>query len=456
MEGAATRSTTTHRRSFVALGLRTCPRARRLGPSFGSWIHDRIGRDPADFNRRSPSPPSQITPLHMRSSDPASGPRAPDGAQPFTTTECTMSTVIPEPIVVPPHVDHILDEVGRQLQITPTQFARVESAYDAVGKWLRAAGSSLEIYDPHIYPQGSIALRTTVKPLHGEEFDLDLVAELARWTGSALELHAALGERLAENADYKRMMEAKKRCWRLNYTGGFHVDALPARNDLVRPNDNSIEVPDCDAEEWKASNPLDYVTWFERQAHPYYRAMQAKQQAPLPPPDRFDAGDPLRRAVQLMKRHRDVRFDGRPENAPRSIVLTTLAAKYYNGQESVGEALLWILGGIASEIASAGDRPLVVRNPVNLKENFAEAWEDDPQAYAEFCDYVERLAVDLRALISTPLGEQFWKHGGRLFGIDVAKKAVEVYNTTHGAIALTALERIGRGSTAPAKPWAGV
>lgn len=363
-----------------------------------------------------------------------------------------MSTVASAPIVVPPHVDHVLDEIGRQLQITPTQFARAERAYLTVGQWLSADGSPLAKYRPEIYPQGSMALRTTVRPLHGEEFDLDLVVEMDGWTGSAMDLYKALGDRLAEHGDYKKILEGKKRCWRLNYAGDFHLDALPGRDDASRPHDNSIEVPDREVRGWKPSNPKDYVAWFESRAKPYYRALEARQQAPIPAPDPVDARDPLRRAVQLLKRHRDVRFDGNPDHAPRSIVLTTLAAKYYNGQESVGEALLRILGGITAEIRATSG-PLVVPNPVNPDENFAEAWETNPQAYTEFVDYVDQLALDLEALIKTPLGERFRDRSGRLFGLEVAKKAVEVYNEKHGAAALATLERIGRGSTAPAKPW---
>lgn len=365
-----------------------------------------------------------------------------------------MSTVLPEQTVVPPHVDHVLDEVGRELQITPTQFARAESAYLSVGAWLSKEGSSLALYDPEIYPQGSMALRTTVRPLHGDEFDLDLVSELHGWKGSAMEIHKAVGDRLAEHGEYEKMLEGKKRCWRLNYSGEFHLDALPGREAAKGPG-NAIEVPDRELGDWKPSNPKDYVAWFDAQARPYYEAVEARKQAPLPAPQPGDARDPLRRAVQLMKRHRDVRFDGNPDSAPRSIVLTTLAAKHYNGQESVGEALLWILHGIMLEIQEADGAPLVVPNPVNPAENFADAWEGDLEAYEEFVKYIEQFAIDLRELVKAPLGEEFRQRGGRLFGLEVAKKAVETYNRKHGAAATTALEAIGRGpKETPAKPWA--
>jgi hypothetical protein len=44
---------------------------------------------------------------------------------------------------------------------------------------------------------------------------------------------------------------------------------------------------------------------------------------------------PLQRAVQLLKRHRDVYFAGDYENRPISIIITTLAAHAYKNQENV-------------------------------------------------------------------------------------------------------------------------
>ena len=314
-----------------------------------------------------------------------------------------MSTIDPL-LVVPPHVDRVLDEIGRTLQITPTQYERARSAYESVGEWLEGAPSPLAPYRPEIYPQGSMALRTTVHPLHDEEFDLDLVCELSGWTGTAMQIYDAVGARLGANGTYRKMLEGKKRCWRLNYAGDFHLDALPGREDRNGPT-FSIEVPDRSVSTWKPSNPKGYVVWFEDRARPYYALFEARK-APLPSFAPGDAGDPLRRAVQLLKRHRDVRFDGAPDNAPRSIVLTTLAAKHYQGQESVGEALLGILAGIQAEIGRE-DGLLVVPNPVNEAENFAEAWQDNEPAYRQFVEYVEQFAQDLRALFTAPLNERF-------------------------------------------------
>lgn len=360
-----------------------------------------------------------------------------------------MSTIEPT-LVVPPHVDHILHEIGRTLQLTSAQYDRARSAYNAVGEWLARDESPLAMYGPQIYPQGSMALRTTVRPLHDDEFDLDLVCELAGWTDDAMALYMAVGDRLKENETYRRMLEGKKRCWRLNYAGDFHLDALPAR-DARSHLPYAIEVPDRSVREWKASNPRGYVLWFEGRARPYYALLEARN-APLPPINDVDAGDPLRRSIQLMKRHRDIRFEGSPENAPRSIVLTTLAAQHYAGQESVGEALVRILVGIQVEIART-DGVIVVPNPMNPEENFADAWQDNVAAYHEFVAYIDRFTEDLRALFTSPLNEQFSATAERLYGSSVAKKAIQTYNEQHGGRAAAALTNIGASAGATGRPW---
>lgn len=360
-----------------------------------------------------------------------------------------MST-IESMLVVPPHVDHILHEIGRTLQITPTQYERARSAYEAVGDWLKDAASPLAPHRPQIYPQGSMALRTTVRPLHGEEFDLDLVCELAGWTDNAMALYRAVGNRLRDHERYGRILEGKKRCWRLNYAGDFHLDALPGR-DARNHFRFAIEVPDRSVQGWKASNPRGYVLWFEDRARPYYALLEARR-APLPTFDPGDAGDPLRRAVQVLKRHRDIRFDADPENAPRSIVLTTLAAKHYRGQESVGEALLGSLVGIQVEIANT-DGILEVPNPTNPEENFADTWKDNRKAYDDFVAYVHQFVSDLRALFTAPFNEQFSHRFERLFGASVAKKAIDAYNDRHGYHTSAALTSIGSSAGVVGRPW---
>jgi hypothetical protein len=72
----------------------------------------------------------------------------------------------------------ILESICVKLQITDTQFNQANQHYKAVGELLSKPGSRVGRYSPHIYPQGSLRLDTTVKPQGQNEFDLDAVCKL--------------------------------------------------------------------------------------------------------------------------------------------------------------------------------------------------------------------------------------------------------------------------------------
>lgn len=72
-------------------------------------------------------------------------------------------------------LDRHLARVCILSELTATQFRNVEEKYRAVGDWLAADGSSLALFAPEVYPQGSMLLGTTVRPYGQNEYDLDLV-----------------------------------------------------------------------------------------------------------------------------------------------------------------------------------------------------------------------------------------------------------------------------------------
>lgn len=280
-------------------------------------------------------------------------------------------------------LDDLLERVGEKLQLSPTRYQQAESRYLAIGEWLNAEGTALAIFKPVIYPQGSMRIGTTVRPRGRQEHDLDLVLELkADWRlfPRPVVLLDMVQNRLLENKTYHGMIERKNRCIRIIYANEFHLDILPAC-----PNPDAglycVLVPDCAAEDWKHSNPKGYALWFERTAE-LKRAEFKRHIEPLPEQAAVADLAPLKRAVQLLKRYRDVYFEETPELAPVSILLTTLAAQYYGGQLSVGAALMSILEGIVSSIPTYGR--LYVPNPTNPLEDFSERWDSEPKAYKAF------------------------------------------------------------------------
>lgn len=285
-------------------------------------------------------------------------------------------------------IDDLLQRIGYKLQISPTQRNLAEMHYNAVAKWLTLNDAVFKEADVDIYPQGSLRIGTTVKPLKQQEYDLDLVIEIKEdWMDKdPIDLLNKIEKRLKENATYKPMVERKNRCIRLNYEHEFHMDILPAH-----PADTTystcVKVPDRKAEDWKDSNPKGYAQWFDKRSIYYQTLLEKKAKIdPLPDDDSFERKPPLKRAVQLIKRFRDVYFEDNPDQAPISIVLTTLSGHLYKGESSVAEALTNILNGIVRLIPTK--EKLVVRNPSNELEILSERWNQDPELYKSFVTFV--------------------------------------------------------------------
>lgn len=287
-------------------------------------------------------------------------------------------------------LDDLLQRVGQKLQISKTQRELAEQRYNAVGTWLSKDEELFKEKDVDIYPQGSLSISTTVKPLQQQEYDLDLVCEIKEnWQQKdPIELLDSIEKRLKEHDTYKPMVERKNRCIRLNYANEFHMDILPAH-----PTDNglntNLKVPDRKAEDWKDSNPKGYAGWFNERSEQYWNVLMEKKAAsinPLPIDDHPDRKPPLKRAVQLIKRYRDIYFEDDLDSAPISIVLTTLAGKHYDGQVSVNDAIDGILKKILSSIPKDGR--LIVLNPTNKNEDLSERWDGKPELYQAFIRFI--------------------------------------------------------------------
>lgn len=322
-------------------------------------------------------------------------------------------------------LDDLLERISQKLQLSPTEYARVEQSYRAVTDWLRAKESPVAKFLPDIYAQGSFKIRTTVKPRGRNEFDLDFVCELQIDTSAfpnPILLLDMIEARLRDSGVYREKVTRKNHCIRISFDR-FHMDILPA---CPRPSSGvygemSVVVPDCDANDWKASNPKGYARWFDA------RAQEAvvrfiKNVEPLPEQQSHDELATLNLSVQLIKRRRDVQFATNPKGAPISIVLTTLAAQNYRGETSVTAAMTGILDGIVAMIPNISSRRLVVLNPTNHEEDLSERWDSDPEAYLDFVSWVTSFRKEWGQLVALSGIHNVSSILEKMFGERVAKE----------------------------------
>lgn len=318
----------------------------------------------------------------------------------------------------------VLEQLAEVIDITPSQHEAAVERYQAVGRWLSKEDSPLAAYNPQIYPQGSFRLGTVIKPLTGEDqYDIDLVCQLE----STVEDHTQeqikqmVGKRLEDNGDYERMMDKEgRRCWTLIYAEStrFHMDILPSIPDdylwLTGANvplplaENAICITDKEdpnykvrSRSWTKSNPKGYADWFKEQMkvqlNEQRRLFAEKFRMSIEEVQDYKIKTPLQRAVQLLKRHRDISF-GDDVDRPISIIITTLAAKSYAEQDNIYDALIGILDKMPDHIETRrfGDKEVKwVENPVNPQENFADKWEESHRKEENFYKWMEEAKKDI-------------------------------------------------------------
>lgn len=327
------------------------------------------------------------------------------------------------------HLSEAFEHLADELDVPPSKYRDAQERYRAVGEWLNSNDAEIAKYDPDIYPQGSFALGTVVKPVGDEEYDVDAVCILNRAVRDSISQQRVknlVGDRLKEHGTYTTMLDPAKggrRCWTLKYADSshFHLDILP-----------SIPDPDCydhlgnvpaellnsaicitDNTTWDGpilwptenkSNPKGYAEWFKGRMKVVFEerkeAILASRRAQSDPlhktaqvedvPD-YEVRTPLQRLIQVLKRHRDLRYGG-DDDKPISIIITTLAAHAYDNQENLLDALLGVVPRMRDHIKHI-DGVWWVANPVNPDENFANKWEETPrkaQIFFQWLTDVER------------------------------------------------------------------
>jgi ribosomal protein S7 len=327
----------------------------------------------------------------------------------------------------------ILDELGENLDISETQFDAAVKSYNAVGGWLANDDSLLKPYSPTVQPQGSMIIGTTIKPVHkDDDVDIDLVCELSGknpiWTQK--DLKTIVRDQLLKHKTYESLLDKEgRRCWTLKYREGseqkdkYHMDILPAiikngyklvfekafsNGEVSNTESLALSITDNTllnygtetvSENWLKSNPFGYAKWFISQATISTTKLFSLNEAVKPVPKYQKNKFPLQRVVQILKRHRDLMYDGDKEK-PISVIITTLAGYAYRKEVNVFDALVNVIDNMHLYIETRIDRVTgksfkFIGNPVNTAENFADRWRESPAKEKNFFDWLEAVKRDI-------------------------------------------------------------
>jgi len=80
--------------------------------------------------------------------------------------------------------------------------------------------------------------------------------------------------------------------------------------------------------------------------------------------------------------------------APKSIIITTLAALSYNNESSLYDTLVNIINKAPNFIIKTNNKYEIV-NPSNPRENFAEKWNEDTKRADAFFDWIKKSKQDI-------------------------------------------------------------
>lgn len=297
----------------------------------------------------------------------------------------------------------------RDLDLSPTMEKNARDKYDALCKYLGDKG-----LDSDFQPQGSFLIGTTIKPYRdgkNHDYDLDVLAVLKRnkKETSSKSVKNDVGDLIKESGLYADKLKKEDRnCWTLKYAEvsngiGFSLDVVPAvdeldeiKNEMIISGvdfsiaNKTVAITDKkDSYDWLTSNPLGFGDWFLDISNRHLtNDMKSEQYNDMPYDIRalfasveeipvYYYRSNLQRAVQFIKRHRDIYFDrsNLRDDKPSSILISALVADCVKEKWflSVSEIIKSFVIGYKNKTISIMQNGKVL-NPVDLRENLVEGY----------------------------------------------------------------------------------
>lgn len=377
-----------------------------------------------------------------------------------------------------------LELLVETLDIPPSLYERAVTRHHSLGEWLCRDGSRLKQFNPHVSPQGSFRSGTVVRPLVADaEYDLDNVTtfDISKAAITQKELKELYGLEMRDYAQAYGMLappEEKNRCWRLRYAEQerFHLDSLPSlpEEEGVIISLRAHNVPEELAKRaiaitdkrhpayakvsiaWPTSNPRGFARWLEAQMGPLAEArrvdlVERRFYATVQDVPTYELKTPLQRAIQMLKRHRDVMFADKPEVAPISMILTNLSGHAYNSEADVYLAVRGILSRMLDFVRPV---PPYVPNPTHPAEDYADKWSKDRRLELNFRQWHAQALRDFEQIPLLADAESLKTATTRSFRVDLSDDHLKQLGlpSALSPTIITSAAPVVRISSAP-RPW---
>ncbi|WP_251353849.1 nucleotidyltransferase [Hominisplanchenecus murintestinalis] len=339
----------------------------------------------------------------------------------------------------------------RGLDISPTLYDNAVEKYETLGNFLNEHG-----LDAEIYPQGSFAFGTVVRPSANDSsasYDLDFICQVngSREEYSPDELRDKVESVLKSSKIYADRLKVDDKCFTIKYADegeiGFSIDIVPAVDEspviksslaleCISPEllDTSIAIPQCTEKHsyrWITNNPKGLRSWFDNINAPYLDSSRKAERLRIfeenkaifesveEIPDALERSA-LQRVIQILKSHRNNYYaklkDGK-EIKPISAIITVAVAEIaenYHADCTVFELLDYALSELSiyaehqritesdfqrkygnRNVFSHEEGKWYIENPANPRDNLADQWNVDARIPNRFFKWIEIAREDI-------------------------------------------------------------
>jgi hypothetical protein len=323
----------------------------------------------------------------------------------------------------------LLAETAIRIELPASLHGLAVDRYEAVRKYIEREASPLAGRVRIFYPQGSMAIRATIRSRKREDgFDIDIVAELIlplTMTPAAILdlLFAAInGER---GSLYYGKVERNTRCVAVHYEDGMHLDITPSvlidegdpRRSLIfhakaeEPETlhQRLEMNSHAFVEWfnaRAPVDLSFVEAYAKKAYAFDHLRADAEFTPVPAHSSEDGGKSATVvAMQLLKRNRNLRYNNRRGRMPPSVMIAAFAGESAVPGNSISGALDAIVSHMLDVLstAQAEGRLVDVRNPRCSVDRFTDRWPENLSAQSTYIDDLKIFRRQLAAVMSDEL-----------------------------------------------------
>lgn len=336
------------------------------------------------------------------------------------------------------------------LDITPTMYKNAVEKYHNITAYLAESGVKA-----NIYPQGSFALGTVIRPVAKDPdayYDLDFICQLpfSKDKITAENTRDKVADILEKSDLYGGKLTVFCNCFTIEYAEvdgvGFKIDIVPAVDESIPEKETlknlskqpklietAIAIPKEEKRSfsWITNNPRGYKSWFDDINGPFINQNRQKRRAMLfeeakavynsveEIPESLERSS-MQRVIQILKYHKSVyysRLRAGDQLEPISAILNTIVAKISKRAPSrydTFDLLQYVLSEIATysqhqmltekrffelhglkEVIQRKNGQWIIENPANPKDNLADVWNQNDKIASAFFKWSQTVANDL-------------------------------------------------------------